>query len=130
MDAVPPPAPTGFVAALRMLADGLLAGVQDRLELFSLELQEEKFRLIQIFVWISAAIFAGVMAITFASLTLVYLFWENARLTVLTSLTAGYAGIFVAIVLAFRRYLARQPRPFSASLQEIKSDRACIRTEN
>jgi hypothetical protein len=36
----------------------------------------------------------------------------------------------VAIVLAFRRYLARQPRPFSASLQEIKSDRACIRTEN
>jgi len=34
------------------------------------------------------------------------------RLTVLTSLTAGYAGIFVAIVLAFRRYLARQPRPF------------------
>jgi len=66
MDAVPPPAPTGFVAALRMLADGLLAGVQDRLELFSLDLQEEKFRLIQIFVWISAAIFAGVMAIAFA----------------------------------------------------------------
>lgn len=110
--------------------DGLFSGVQDRLELFSLELQEEKFRLIQIFVWISAAIFAGVMTITFASLTLVYLFWENARLTVLTSLTVGYAAIFVAIVVAFRRYLARQPRPFSASLQEIKSDRACIRTEN
>ena len=130
MDPAPPPAPTGFVAALRTLADGLLAGVQDRLELFSLELQEEKFRLIQIFVWISAAIFAGVMAITFASLTLVYLVWENARLTVLISLTACYTGIFVAIAIAFRRYLARQPRPFSASLQEINSDRACIRTKN
>ena len=106
MDAAPPPASTGFVAALRTLVDGLFSGVQDRLELFSLELQEEKFRLIQIFVWISAAIFAGVMTITFASLTLVYLFWENARLTVLTGLTVGYAGIFVAIVVAFRRYLA------------------------
>jgi uncharacterized membrane protein YqjE len=130
MDPAPPPAPTGFVAALRTLADGFFAGVQDRLELFAVELQEEKFRLIQVFVWISAAIFAGVMAITFASLTLVYLFWESGRLAVLAGLTAVYTGLFVLIVVAFRRYLARQPRPFSASLQEIKSDRACIRTGN
>jgi uncharacterized membrane protein YqjE len=129
MDPVPP-ASAGFAASLRALTDSLFASVQDRLELFAVELQEEKFRLIRIFVWITAAIFAGVMAITFASLTLVYLFWESARLAVLCGLTVTYTGLLIGIVVAFRRYLARQPLPFAASLQEIKADRACMRNES
>jgi uncharacterized membrane protein YqjE len=36
----------------------------------------------------------------------------------------------VVIIIAFRRYLARQPRPFAATLHEIGEDRACIRTES
>ncbi len=122
-----PPAAAGFSKSLRALTDSVLASVQDRLELFGVELQEEKFRLIRIFVWISAAIFAGVMAVAFASLTLVYLFWESARLAVLAGLTVTYTVLLVGIVLAFRRYLAIQPRPFAASLQELKADRSCMR---
>jgi uncharacterized membrane protein YqjE len=110
------------------LGDGLLASVQDRLELFTVELQEEKFRLIRTFLWISAAVFTAMMGITFASLTVVYLFWETARLTVLGGLALLYAGALVAIIVAFRRFLARQPSPFSATLHEIGEDRACIRT--
>ena len=124
------PAPAGFLSSLRSLGDGFLASVQDRLELFAVELQEEKFRLIQTFIWISAAVFTGMMAITFASLTLVYLFWESARLAVLGGLTVLYAGALVVIIIAFRRYLARQPSPFAATLHEIGEDRACIRTES
>jgi uncharacterized membrane protein YqjE len=124
------PAPAGIMGSLRALGDGLMASVQNRLELLSVELQEEKFRLIQTFIWISAAVFTGMMAITFASLTLVYLFWESARLAVLGGLTCLYAGTLVAIVLAFRRFLARQPKPFAATLQEIREDRACIRSES
>jgi uncharacterized membrane protein YqjE len=117
----------GFLSSFRALGDGLLATVQDRLELFSVELQEEKFRLIQTFIWICAAVFTAMMALMFASLTLVYLFWESARLAVLGGLTVFYAGAFVAIILAFRRFIARQPRPFTATRQEIGEDRACIR---
>lgn len=124
------PVPAGFLASFRALGDVLLATVSDRLELFSLELQEEKFRLIRIFLWISAGIFAGMMAVTFASLTLVYLFWETARLAVLGGLALFYATALVAIIIAFRRFLTRQPQPFAATLQEIKEDRACIRTGN
>ena len=124
------PAPMGYLSSLRSLGEGLLASVQDRLELFTVELQEEKFRLIQTFIWISAAVFAGMMAITFASLTLVYLFWDSARLAVLGGLTILYAGALVVIIIAFRRYLARQPKPFAATLHEIGEDRACIRTES
>ena len=121
--------PAGFVGSLRSLGDGLLAVVQDRLKLVSIEVQEEKFRLIRTFVWISAAVFAGMLTITFASLTLVYLFWETARVAVLGGLTALYAGALTVIIVAFRRYLARQPNPFAATLHEIGEDRACIRTE-
>lgn len=122
--------PPGFMDSLRSLGDGLAATLQDRLELFTVELQEEKFRLIQTCLWISAGVFTAMMTLTFASLTLVYLFWAEARLAVLGGLTAFYALALLAIVLALRRYLARQPQPFAATLQEIGEDRACIRTEN
>lgn len=125
--ATDPPGSTGFVGSIRSLADGLLASAQDRLELFSVELQEEKVRLVQTFIWISAAVFTAMMAATFASLTLVYLFWDSARLAVLGGLTLLYAGLLAAIVVALRRYLARQPAPFAATLHEIGEDRACIR---
>ncbi len=129
MEQESPPA-GGFVESLHTLGAGLLASVQERIDLLSVELQEEKFRLIQIFFWISAAVFTGMMAITFASLTFVYLFWESARLTVLGGLAALYTGALVAIVFAFRRYLARQPPPFAATLQELAEDRACFPLKN
>ena len=129
MDTPSPPS-AGILGAVRTLADSLLATIEDRIELISAELQEEKLRLIQTFVWITAAIFAGVLAITFASITLVYLLWDSARLAALGGLTLLYAGATVTIIVAFRRHLARQPKPFAASLQEIKVDRVCIRPEN
>lgn len=116
--------------SVRALAASLLTSARQRLELFALELQEEKLRALQIFIWASAAVFSAVMAITFVSLTLVYLFWESARLAVLGGLALFYTAGFVAILLTFRRYLARQPRPFSATLAELQNDRACIRPEN
>ena len=125
-----PPSASGFVGALRTLVDGLVTGVQHRIELFSVELQEEKFRLVQIFIWISAAVFAGVMAFAFVSLTLVYFFWESARLPVLGGLALFYTAALLGIVLAFRRFLARQPQPFSATLSELSEDRACIPAKN
>ena len=123
-------APTGFLGSLRLLGDSVLASVQDRFELFTVELQEEKFRLIKTFIWISAAVFSGMMAVMFASLTVVYLFWETARLAVLVSLTAVYTLGLVGIIMALRAYLARQPKPFAATLHEIGEDRTCIRTGN
>jgi uncharacterized membrane protein YqjE len=125
-----PPESGGYLSALRSLGDGFLAGVQDRLALFTVELQEEKFRLVQTFIWISAAVFTGVMAVTFVSLAVVYFFWESARLAVLCGLGLVYCAAFVAIIVAFRRYLARQPSPFAATLHELGEDRECIRPRN
>jgi uncharacterized membrane protein YqjE len=122
-----PPEPPGFVGALRELADGILEGVQDRIALLAVELQEEKVRLISTLVWVGTAFFAGMMALIFSSLALVYIFWESARLAVLGGLGAAYTIALIAIVIHLRRRLARHPRPFGAVLEELSRDRACIR---
>jgi uncharacterized membrane protein YqjE len=125
-----PPAPAGYLASLRSLGDGLLATVHERVELLVIEFQEEKFRLCQTFIWFSAVFFAGAMAVTFASLTLIYLFWDSARLAVLGGLTAFYIGVLIVLLFAFGRYLARQPASFTQTKLELQADRACIRNGN
>lgn len=120
----------GLLGSLRALGDGLLAGVQGRIQLFSIELQEEKFRLIQTVVWVAAAVFLGMLALVFASLTVVYLFWDSARLAVLGGLALFHTTATAVVLLALRRFLARQPKPFAATLQEFAKDRACIREPN
>jgi uncharacterized membrane protein YqjE len=124
-----PPASPGFLGSLRALGDSLLGGIQDRIRLVGCELQEEKHRLIQIIFWIAAIAFTAAMSLSFISIALVYLFWESARLAVLGTLALVYTGAFVAICVAFRRYLARQPESFASTLQEFDRDRACIRDE-
>ena len=83
------PAPPGILESFRTLGDSLLASAHDRVTLVSLELQEEKLRLIHIAFWVGAIVFTSMMAVTFASLVLVYLFWENARLAVLGGLAVS-----------------------------------------
>lgn len=122
----PPPAP-GIIGSLRQLGAGLVAGVHDRVELLALELHEEKLRLIQTLVWIGVVVGTGAMTVVFASLTLVVLFWDSARLAVVGGLAAFYGLALVASVAFFRRHLARQPRPFAATREELKEDAACIR---
>ncbi|MEO5959520.1 MAG: phage holin family protein [Opitutaceae bacterium] len=124
------PSPSGLLGSLRGFADGLIGTIHDRVELLSIELHEEKYRLIQIFIWISATVFTGMLAIIFASLVIVYCFWDTARLTVLASLAGVYIAAFTAVLTYFRRFLSHQPKPFAATLGELKEDRVCIRPEN
>ena len=122
--------PPGILSALRTLGGGLVCSLKNRVELVSLELQEEKFRLIQTFIWISAVMFASTLALVFANLTLVFRFWDHARLAVLGGLAVFYTGSAIAIVILFRRYLTRQPRPFAATIEELTQDLARLPKEN
>jgi uncharacterized membrane protein YqjE len=119
----------GLLGSLRGLADGMVGSVHDRLQLLAIELEEEKDRLIQILVWLAAIAALGFLALIFASLVLVFVFWETG-VAVVVGLAAAYIIGFVAVLMAFRRYLARQPKPFAATLNELQEDRACIREES
>jgi uncharacterized membrane protein YqjE len=124
------PGASGLLGSLRGLADGLIGSAHDRLELLAIELHEEKHRLIQIFIWISAIVFLAMLAMVFASMAIVVLFWETARVAVVCSLAGIYIAALVATAQGFKRYLKRQPKPFAATLSELREDRECIRAEN
>lgn len=120
----------GLLASLRGAVDALLRTVQDRCELFAVELHEEKMRFVRTLVWVAATAFSAMMALVLGSLTIVYLCGPEARLAVLGGLTAFYALGGVGLWLGFRRFLDRQPRAFAATLGNLKEDRACIRGED
>lgn len=120
------PASSGLLASIRGLADSLLNSARERIELVALELQEEKLRFLQTMIWIAASVFSAMLAITFASITIVYLFWDSARLAVLGGFTIFYGVAFWIVLRKCRQCLTRQPRPFEATLGELQNDRACI----
>jgi uncharacterized membrane protein YqjE len=124
------PGPSGLLGNLRGFLDGALGSAHDRLELLAVELHEEKFRLIQIFIWISAIVVLGILAMVCASFAVVVMLWDTARVAAICSLAAAYALGLIGTIVGFRRFLKRQPKPFAATLSELRQDRECIRTEN
>jgi uncharacterized membrane protein YqjE len=126
-----PVPPSGLLGSLRGFADGLLGSVHDRFELLSVELHEEKHRLIQVFVWVGLALFCGMLALVFASGALVVAFWHTAaRLPIVIGLGALYAGVALLAGFRCRRLLSSQPRPFSDTLNELRIDRQCVETKS
>ena len=123
-----PAAPAGFMASIAGIGDNLISTLQERIELISLELQEEKFRAIRLLIWMGAAVFAGVMALSFVTLTIVYLFWDTARLGVLAAFAIFYSAALAWVVAKVRGTLA-QPKPFQATLDSLSEDRACLRRQ-
>jgi uncharacterized membrane protein YqjE len=102
----------GMGESFKLLKESFMALAEDRIALAKVEAQQEKYRLIQIFIWISAAIVTGMLAITFASLTLLYLFRHSAPIAVLGGLAGAYALAVVLIIVGFKRLVAKHPIPF------------------
>lgn len=117
----------GFLDSVRQLGENLVSTVHDRLELFSLELQEEKFRIIRILVLANGAIFSLFLALIFLSLTITYLFWDAARIWVLVGFTFFYTVLFGGIVLALKKVASRLSAPFEDTRREIAHDRDALR---
>jgi len=121
--------PGGLLQSLKRLADGGLDLAQTRLELLSVELQIEKCRLVELLILAGVLVALGVMTLTMVTFTLVFLFWESARVAVLILISLGYLCGTVLVGRALNRRL-KQPSTFEGTIGEIKKDRACLKQEN
>ncbi len=115
--------PTRLSSSLRGLASTVLELLHVRLELFSVEAQEEVLR-------VGALMMYGAVAVTFLSLGLTFLalfvtvaLWDSHRLLALGVFTALFLVTGgVAAWLARARVLSGT-RLFSASIEELRQDR-------
>src|SRR5689334_20796000 len=117
----------GLFTSAKRLVDLTLATAQNRVELFAIELQEEKCRLVQALLLAAAAIALGVTALTLVTITVVVLFWEKARVPALCVLSGLFVVATCLVVRALNRLVASAPG-FRSTLAELEKDRACFQS--
>jgi uncharacterized membrane protein YqjE len=115
-----------LLGAVRRLIDTGLGLAQTRLELLSVELQQEKNRLIELLAWVLIAVVLGLVALILVSFTLVVVFWDSGRVVILVLLCALYVGGATWAVQRARKILKQSRAPLKDSIDELKKDRACL----
>ncbi len=119
---------SGAWRAVSRVLDLVLATAQNRVELFGVEVQEEKCKLVETI--LVAATFAGLAAASLAliTFTVVVLFWENGRLAALLCLSVVYFSGTIAAWRGLRKRL-KDRSAFAGTLGELKKDRACLKID-
>lgn len=117
------PPPGGVLDSFRRLCDSGLAQVQNRIELFSVEFQEEKARLLKTLVLAAGVFFLAGVTVVMVTLTVVWLAGESARLPLLIAFSVIYLAGATGGFFALRKMLQTAPPPFQDTISELKKDR-------
>ena len=119
----------GFLAHIRQLGGSVLEHVAMRIELLSIEVQEEKARLVKLAM--SAALVSALLMVSLVMVAILILamYWDTPnRVPAALSL----AGAFVVLTISGGFYLAAQLRRsttlFASSARELRRDMAALAT--
>lgn len=128
MDATPQPE-GGLLSTVTRMFQTLRDVAENRVELFLIELKEERARLFGALLLLAAGIVCALMTLVMITLTVLVIFWDTHRVLALTVLTGAYA---VAATVAFVKLRSRLHRwhAYSATLGEFKKDFACFKKPN
>ena len=125
-----PPPQAGIFDSARKLGRTGVAVLRNRLELFSVELEEQKVRLVRLLILAGAAIFLANTALLAFSAMLVFLSGERARVGVLITLSVLYAAGALWAFLVLRKEMRTAPQPFQESVSELKKDTEWLHPHN
>ncbi len=103
--------------------------VENRAELFALELREEKARLTELILLVAAIVAFGAAALSIFTITVILLLWEQGVLPTLAVLTTVYLAVTALAYLRLRERLAAG-EAFSATREQMRKDRECLQTPN
>ena len=113
----------GLIGSLAGVAKNTFGLLVSRLELAAIELSEVRNHLLQMAVVFALALMAGVFAIAYASVLVVYLYWEALGWKILLIMTLGFLGIAAGLGCYARALLRQDKLSFPATMAEIKADR-------
>lgn len=114
-----------LAATSKHFARRLLAIGENRLELLTVEVQEERVRLLHAFLLALAVAAFGMLAGITLTAAIVLLLWAYSPVASLLILTGIYG---VAAVVIYRRLtgMLHDWQTLSASLDQLRKDRACL----
>lgn len=123
MPANTPGVSKGLLESLTAFAATLLAIAHTRLDLLSVDLEEELAHFFSLLVLTLVALFWLGIGVVLAVILLVVTFWDAHRLLALASLAGFFLSFGVAVwVFALHKAKAK-PRLFATSLGELGKDR-------
>jgi uncharacterized membrane protein YqjE len=111
----------------KLFARRLLTIGENRLELLTVEVQEERERLLHAFL-LALGVFAfGLLAGLMLAAVIAVFLWSWSPFGVFLILTILYGATAVCLYLRLMRFL-KDWQTFPASLDQLRKDRACLET--
>lgn len=116
---------SSVVAGFRGVAQRLMTIGENRLELLTVEVQEERERLLYAFLCALGVVACGMLAGMSLTAAIVIVLWAYSPVVALVVMTILYGA---AGVILLRRLTAvlRDWQAFSGSLGELRKDRECL----
>lgn len=108
---------------MRRLLHTSLGTIQNRIELIGIELQEEKTRFAEVFLWTAAAAFLAMLGLAVLTVGIAFLVGDSARPYFLLGAGLLYLAAAAAAFLILRNKLRNGPPPFSETVAQFKKDR-------
>lgn len=118
-----------IVDSIARLASTLLDILHTRLELVSVEVEEELTRYAAYLVLVLIALFCAGIAVLLGILLIIALFWDTHRLQVLLTLIAVFGGAAIGLGLWLRQALRSKPRLFAHTLAELGKDKSALQAD-
>ena len=108
--------PAGRVSA------SLIEGIHLRLELFALEMSQERDRIVERVVLCVVLALAAFLLLVSVHAALLVLFWESHRVQIAIGMVIFYALVVVSALMFMRRRRRAHEEPFSATHSVLNQD--------
>jgi uncharacterized membrane protein YqjE len=119
----------GIFASLGRLLKTVVVIAQNRVELFLVEAQEERWRFFDTLLLAGVVLILALMTLMAATITIVVVCVRAERLDLVVALVLLYLAGTIFSLLRLRTRL-KAWIPFSATLDELKKDKACLDEKN
>ncbi|MFZ6675972.1 phage holin family protein [Undibacterium sp. Xuan67W] len=116
-----------IVDSVARLAATLIGILHTRLELISVEVEEELTRFSSYLLWSLVALFCAGVAVLLLILLLIAAFWDSYRMAVLLSLLAVFSGAAIGLGWWLRQNMLTKPRLLASTLAELRKDASALR---
>lgn len=131
MDALPEDetrgAASGLFKSLNSFASTLVNIAHTRVQLLTTELREEVQRAAELLVWAFVSLFAALLAVFLAALTVIFYFWDTHRLLAALITTGVFVVLAVVAALVLSAKLRMKPPLLDDTLAELAKDRDQLR---
>jgi uncharacterized membrane protein YqjE len=113
--------------AARRLSASLIEGLHLRLDLFAMELDEERRRISRLILSTLALSLALFMVFVCINVALLIVFWEEHRIPIALGMCGFYGALAAVLGLVIVRRVRRAAQAFAATREVLEKDRQTLR---